>query len=241
MLITLAGTIGSGKSSLTSILSDTLGTTPYYEPVKNNPVLPLFYKGNEKVAKDKEDGITNTTNPYTFLLQIYFLNMRFKMIKQAMQEDNSILDRSIYEDSLFMQMNYDLGTTTETELNIYNSLLQNMMEELPYAAHKKSPDLMILIKVSLPTMLARIKKRGREFEQVETDTSLKSYYKNLLKYYDKFEQDYSASDLLVIDGDRYNFVESKEDLHSVLKLIMDKLLSMDKITKENHDEVLNNA
>ena len=94
-MITLAGIIGSGKSSLTKLLSQELNTTPFFEPVTDNPVLPLFYKGNELAAKKRATGATDVTNPYTYLLQTFFLNRRFKMIKEAMRGDNNILDRSI--------------------------------------------------------------------------------------------------------------------------------------------------
>lgn len=234
MLITLAGVIGSGKSSMTKILSEELGTKPFYEPVDDNPVLPLFYKGNEMVANDEAE-----SNPYAYLLQTFFLNRRFKMIKQAMQEDNNILDRSIYEDAIFMKMNTDMGNATEVEYDIYKSLLNNMMEELPYAAHKKSPDLMITIKVSYETMLKRIKKRGRDFEQVEKDQSLVNYYQTLIKYYDKWMNEYDASPMLIIDGDKYDFVENLNDRADVLDIIDRELLRLGKITKSRFEELKN--
>lgn len=233
MLITLAGVIGSGKSSLTEILSKELGTKAFYEPVDDNPVLPLFYKGNELVAEGKAD-----TNPYAYLLQTFFLNRRFAMIKQAMKDDNNILDRSIYEDEIFMKMNTDMGNATEVEYKIYKDLLKNMMEELPYASHKKSPDLMIMIKVSYDTMLKRIKKRGRDYEQIEQDESLVSYYQTLIKYYNEWMKKYNASPLLVIDGDKYDFVENKNDRVKVLNKIEDELLNLGNITKEEHDELI---
>ena len=107
-MITLSGIIGSGKSSLTEILAQELGTKAYYEPVKDNPVLPIFYKGNEIAAKKRAAGDKDATNPYAYLLQTFFLNRRFAMIKAAMQEDNNILDRSIYEDEIFMKMNTEM-------------------------------------------------------------------------------------------------------------------------------------
>lgn len=234
MLITLAGVIGSGKSSLTKILSDELETKAFYEPVDDNPVLPLFYKGNEMVAEGKAD-----TNPYAYLLQTFFLNRRFAMIKRAMQDDNNVLDRSIYEDEIFMKMNTDIGNATEVEFNIYKDLLNNMMEELPYAAHKKSPDLMVIIKVSYETMINRIKKRGRDFEQIEKDKSLIPYYHNLIKYYDEWINNYDASPVLIVDGDKYDFVENNEDQVEVLNQIEDKLLELGNITQEEHDELIN--
>lgn len=224
MLITLAGTIAAGKSSLTEILSKHLGTQAFYEPVDDNPVLPLFYDGNAKV-----DNGTWQTNPYAFALQIFFLNRRFKAIKQAMQADNNVLDRSIYEDRIFAQMNYEQGKMSQIEWNMYTELFDNMMEELPYAAHKKAPDLMIWIKLSLPTMLQRVQKRGREFEQLKTDPSLEQYYADLIQRYEKWGAEYDLSELLVIDGDRYDFVDNADDRQIVLQQIDDKLKSMNLI------------
>lgn len=236
-MITLAGIIGSGKSSLTEILSKELGTKAFYEPVEDNPVLPLFYKGNEIAAKKRAEGDKEATNPYAYLLQTFFLNRRFKMIKQAMQEDNNVLDRSIYEDAIFMKMNTDMGNATKVEYDIYQKLLDNMLEELPYAAHKKSPDLMVMIDVSYDTMIKRIQKRGREYEQVENDPSLVEYYQRLLHYYDLWKEEYDASPLLVIDGDKYDFVNNEEDRNKVLNMIESKLVDLGNLTEEEFSDI----
>ena len=236
-MITLSGIIGSGKSSLTKLLSEELGTEAFYEPVEDNPVLPLFYKGNEIAAKRRANGEEDTSNPYAYLLQTFFLNRRFKMIKQAMAEDNNVLDRSIYEDAIFMKMNTDMGNATQVEYDIYKSLLDNMLEELPYAAHKKSPDLMVMIDVSYETMIKRIKKRGREFEQIENDPSLVNYYKQLLDYYATWKTEYSASPLLVIDGDKYDFMSSLSDRNEVLNLIEQRLVDLGKLTEDEFKEI----
>lgn len=238
-MITLGAPIGAGKSSLTQILSKELGTKAFFEPVSDNPVLPLFYKGNEIAAKKRAKGIKDATNPYAYLLQTFFLNRRFKMIKEAMQQDNNVLDRSIYEDHLFMQMNVDMGNATQVELEVYEKLLENMMEEYPlFSPGKKAPDLMVMIHVSYPTMIKRITKRGREFEQVENDPSLEDYYKNLLNYYDEWEKDYDISPLLIIDGDKYDFMESLEDRKTVLHQIYDKLLEVESIDNAKHLELI---
>lgn len=231
MLITMSGIIGAGKSTLTEILANELGTQAFYESVSDNPVLPLFYKGNEKIAKERAQGIEDTTNPYAYLLQTYFLNSRFHMIKKAMQDDNNILDRSIYEDAIFMRMNYELGNTSQVEWDIYNDLLQNMLEELPYAAHKKSPDLMVMVDVNYETMLSRIEKRGREYEQIANDPSLVNYYHTLLRYYEDWKYEYDASELLVIDGNQLDFVGNQADRRIVLETIEDKLFDLGKITR----------
>lgn len=244
-MITLSGIIGSGKTSLTKLLSAELGSTAFYEPVDDNPVLPLFYKGNEIAAKKRAAGDKEATNPYAYLLQTFFLNRRFKMIKQAMREDNNILDRSIYEDEIFMKMNTEMGNATDVEYDIYKSLLNNMMEELPMAAHKKSPDLMVNIKVSYETMMTRIRKRGRDYEQVEQDPSLVDYYHRLLRQYDEWRQTYNASPLLIIDGDRYDFMANPQDRVTVLETIEQKLVdlgNLDEATmaklKEKHQQSL---
>ena len=234
ILITMAGIIGAGKSSLTEILAKELGSTPYFEPVKDNPVLPLFYKGNEIAARKRKEGNKDATNPYAFLLQIYFLNKRFAMIKKAMQDDNNVLDRSIYEDAIFMKMNADEGNATPIEWNVYESLLDNMMEELPYAAHKKRPDLMVMIDVSYQTMINPIKKRGRKFEQVEVDPSLEQYYKKLLRYYADWRDNYDQSDLLVINGDKYDFIGNLDDRNVVLDDIEERLVELGHLSTEEY-------
>lgn len=229
ILITLSGIIGSGKSSLTGILAKELGTKAFFEPVEDNPVLPLFYKGNEIAAQKRAAGDEEATNPYAYLLQTFFLNRRFKMIKEAMQGDNNILDRSIYEDELFMKMNTEMGNATDVEYQIYKSLLNNMMEELPYAAKKKAPDLMITIRVSYETMIKQITKRGRKYELIENDPSLVGYYKKLLQYYDDWMHNYNVSPLLILDGDQYDFVGNLGDRIKVLELIEDKLQELKKV------------
>ncbi|WP_186826369.1 deoxynucleoside kinase [Enterococcus durans] len=212
-VIVLAGTIGAGKSSLTEMLAEHLGSQAFYESIDDNEVLPLFYANPEQ---------------YAFLLQIYFLNKRFASIKQAMEEDNNVLDRSIYEDSLLFHLNADLGRATETEVRVYDELLENMMEELPYAAHKKHPNLLVHIRVSFETMLERIEKRGRSYEQLSFDPTLYDYYKELNRRYDQWYEEYKESPKIQIDGDQFNFVEDPEAKEAVLKIIEEKLAEIRK-------------
>lgn len=211
-VIVLAGTIGAGKSSLTEIISEHLGSDAFYESVDDNEVLPLFYADPQK---------------YAFLLQIYFLNKRFDSIKQALSHENNVLDRSIYEDSLLFHLNADLGRANETEVKVYDSLLENMLQELPYAAHKKRPDLLVHIKVSFPKMLERIQRRGRDYEQIEQDPSLYDYYKELNERYEKWYEDYNESPKIQIDGDQYDFIDDENAKKEVLKMIEAKLAEID--------------
>ncbi|HIB3638379.1 TPA: deoxynucleoside kinase [Enterococcus faecalis] len=212
-VIVLAGTIGAGKSSLTALIANRLGSEAFYESVDDNEVLPLFYAEPEK---------------YAFLLQIYFLNKRFDSIKQALTHENNVLDRSIYEDSLLFHLNADLGRANETEVKVYDDLLQNMLQELPYAAHKKRPDLLVHIRISFPKMLERIKKCGRPYEQIETDPTLYDYYQMLNERYDQWYEDYDESPKIQIDGDKYDFVEDPEACQYVLALIEKKIEELER-------------
>lgn len=212
-VIVLAGTIGAGKSSLTALIANRLGSEAFYESVDDNEVLPLFYAEPEK---------------YAFLLQIYFLNKRFDSIKQALTHENNVLDRSIYEDSLLFHLNADLGRANETEVKVYDDLLQNMLQELPYSAHKKRPDLLVHIRISFPKMLERIKKRGRPYEQIETDPTLYDYYQMLNERYDQWYEDYDESPKIQIDGDKYDFVEDPEACQYVLALIEKKIEELER-------------
>ena len=236
-MITLAGIIGSGKSTMTEILSKELGSKAFFEPVEDNPVLPLFYKGNEIAAKKRAAGDQNATNPYTYLLQTFFVNRRFRMIKEAKKEANNVLDRSIYEDALFMKMNTDMGNATAVEYATYQELLQNMLDELQYATGVDSQDLMIFIKVSYDTMLKRIRKRGRDYEQIESDPTLPEYYQNLLQYYDRWLKWYDKSPIMIIDGDQYDFVANPADRNKILDDIEDQLVQLSHLTAEEAEKL----
>ncbi|MGO2722845.1 MAG: deoxynucleoside kinase [Lactobacillus sp.] len=215
-VIVLSGPIGAGKSSLTGILAKYIGTKPFYESVDDNPVLPLFYADPKK---------------YAFLLQVYFLNTRFRSIKAALSNDNNLLDRSIYEDALFFQMNADIGRATHEELTTYYDLLNNMMSELKRMP-KKQPDLLVHINVSYDTMLERIKRRGRSFEQLSYDPTLADYYQNLLDYYKPWYQKYHYSPKMEIDGDKFDFMASQQDRQAVLDAITNKLQEIGKLPKD---------
>ncbi|MCT3133452.1 deoxynucleoside kinase [Lactococcus lactis] len=207
-VLVLAGTIGAGKSSLTEMLAEELKTQAFYESVDDNKVLPLFYENPQK---------------YAFLLQIYFLNKRFDSIKRALSDNNNVLDRSIYEDSLLFHLNADLGRADETEVEVYDDLLNNMLEEIDSLSFKKRPDLLIHVKVSFDKMLERIKKRGRQFEQLEYDPSLYDYYKELNSRYDTWFESFDICPKIQIDGDKYDFVENEQSKIHVLQQIKEKL------------------
>ena len=154
MVIVVGGMIGLGKSSVAGILGQHFNSEVFYESVDENPKLPLFYSETEEEIRK---------NRYPFLLQLYFLNTRFKSIKDALYNDKNILDRSIYEDWYFARKNMELGRISELEMQTYEGLLNNMMEELE-TLPKKAPDLMVYLKGSFETVLHRIILRGRDFE-----------------------------------------------------------------------------
>ena len=208
-MIVLSGTIGAGKTSLTEMLADHLGSKAFYESVDDNPILPLFYENPKK---------------YGFLLQIYFLNKRLAQIKAARATGmRNILDLSIYEDALLFQLTADLDRATQTEVDIYKSLVDNMMAEIAGVEDVKNPDLLIHVRVSFDTMLARIKKRGRSFEQIDDNPDLYDYYKELNKRYDDWFDAYDRSPKVQIDGDRFDFVADAEARAKVLEMIDSKL------------------
>lgn len=209
-VIVLAGTIGAGKSSLAKALGEHLGTDVYYEAVDNNPVLDLYYQDPKK---------------YAFLLQIYFLNKRFESIKMAYTQENNVLDRSIFEDELFLTLNYKNGNVTKTELEIYQNLLSNMLEEME-GMPKKRPDLLVYIDVSFETMLSRIAQRGRSFEQIDDQPELKAYYHQIHEEYPAWYENYDVSPKIRINGDALDFVNNTEDLEKVLTEIDKALLKL---------------
>ena len=211
MLIVVGGMIGLGKSSVAEILGKHFNSDVFYESVDDNPILPLFYSESEEEIQKKR---------YPFLLQLYFLNTRFKSIKEALVHNNNVLDRSIYEDWYFAKKNMELGRINELEMKIYEDLLHNMLEELEELP-KKAPDLMVYLKGSFETVLNRIALRGREFE---IDDNLKEYYHFLWKDYDAWVTNYyKASEVLVIDMDKLDVVNNLEDREKLIQEVENKL------------------
>ena len=211
MVIVVGGMIGLGKSSVAEMLGKHFGSDVFYESVEENPILPLFYTASPEEIEKKR---------YPFLLQLYFLDTRFKSIKKALVQDNNVLDRSIYEDWYFARKNMELGRITELEMQVYENLADNMMEELKELP-KKSPDLMVYLKGSFETVLARIRKRGRSYE---LDAELVDYYRVLWEGYDEWVNNhYKASQVLIIDMDKVDIIENEEDKHLVISQVEERL------------------
>ncbi|WP_034549901.1 deoxynucleoside kinase [Carnobacterium funditum] len=205
-VIVLAGMIGAGKSTYTKLISESLGSNAFYESVDDNRILEKFYEDPKRWA---------------FSLQIYFLNTRFRSIKAAFLHENNVLDRSIYEDALFTKINYEEGNMSDAEMDTYLDLLDNMMEELE-GMKKKSPDLLIYLRGSLDTVLNRIEKRGRSFEQIEGNQGLLDYYTHLHSQYDSWFDSYSKSDTLIIDIDKHD-LEDPADAQAIMEMVTKRL------------------
>lgn len=213
-MIVVGGMIGLGKSSVSKVLGEALDSEVFYESVDDNPILPLFYTASDEEIQSKR---------YPFLLQLHFLDTRFKSIKEALGNNKNVLDRSIYEDWYFAKVNRDLGRISELEFQVYENLLNNMMEELDELP-KKAPDLMVYLKASFETVLYRIGLRGRDFEQ---DTSLIDYYRTLWEGYDDWLfNHYKASQVLIVDMDKLDVVNNPEDAEQVVQEVKQKLNGM---------------
>lgn len=206
-VIVLAGMIAAGKSTVSARLADQLNTDLMIEPVDDNPILPLYYNNKEK---------------YAFLLQIYFLNERFKLIKKALKNNKNVLDRSIYEDELFTRINLMEGNITQVEYDVYKDLLDNMLEEIEDMP-KKAPDLLVYLDISFDKFLENLAKRGRAFEQIDKNTKKGqkdlAYFKLLHTEYQKWYEDYNYSPKIAIDMNKYD-VNDPDDWDEVYQMIM---------------------
>lgn len=195
MHIAIAGNIGSGKTTLTKFLAARYGWTPRFEPVDNNPYLEDFY---------------HDMNRWSFNLQVYFLNKRFKEVVEISKSTDTIIqDRTIYEDACIFAPNlHDQGYMSDRDFKNYTDLFNLMMSLV------KKPQLMIYIRSSIPTLVKHIEKRGRDFEKsIRID-----YLTGLQKRYDDWLSTYDG-ELITIDGDKINFEDSKEDFRKITDMI----------------------
>ncbi len=212
-MILMAGMIGTGKTTFAELISESLGSQVFYESVGDNPILPDYYVNPERWA---------------FPLQIYFLNTRFKTIRQAMSDQHHVLDRSLYEDLIFAELNYEAGNMTKLEFETYVDLLETLMNEIS-SSPKHRPDLLIYLDSDLDTALNRIKNRGRDYEQIENHPELLEYYKTLHGKYKDWIQNYTKTPVLIIESKKYD-VHNKQDAEKVLTLVKEKLYSLEPLT-----------
>ncbi len=196
-LITIAGTVGVGKSTLTSALAERLNFKTSLEKVDHNPYLEKFYHDFER---------------WSFHLQIYFLAERFKEQKQIFEAGGGFVqDRSIYEDTgIFAKMHADKGTMSVTDYETYTSLFEAMVMT-PYFPH---PDVLVYLEGSLPSILNRIQLRGRQME-IDTD---RSYWEQMHERYSSWINEFTACPILRLNIDEYD-VNDPASLDEILRQI----------------------
>lgn len=196
MHIAVAGNIGSGKTTLTKLLSKHYKWEAHYEDVVDNPYLDDFY--------------TNMAR-WSFNLQIYFLNSRYRQVLTIRESGKNVIqDRTIYEDAhIFAPNLHAMGLMTNRDFKNYSGLF-DLMETLILP-----PDLLIYLRSSIPNLVNQIHKRGREYENsISID-----YLSRLNERYEAWVQNYGKGKLLIVNVDQYNFVDKPEHLGEVINRI----------------------
>jgi len=193
MHIAIAGNIGSGKTTLTSLLAKHFGWEPHYEDVDTNPYLNSFYEDMQR---------------WSFNLQIYFLNSRFRQVVDIRNSGKTVIqDRTIYEDAFIFAPNlHTMNLMSTRDYDNYRSLFDLMSTFI------QPPDLLIYLRASVPTLVNQIQKRGRDYENsIRLD-----YLKNLNEMYEDWIEGYKFGKLLIIDADVLKVSEKPEDLGYVI-------------------------
>lgn len=196
MHIAIAGNIGSGKTTLTRLLAKHFGWEPHYEDVDTNPYLNGFYEDMQR---------------WSFNLQIYFLNSRFRQVIEIRKSGKTVIqDRTIYEDAFIFAPNlHSMNLMSTRDFENYSSLFNLMSSFI------QPPDLLIYLRASVPTMVQQIQKRGREYESsIRLD-----YLKGLNERYEEWITNYKLGKLLIVDVDNLNIEENPEHLGEVIERI----------------------
>ena len=196
MHVAIAGNIGAGKTTLTKLLAKHYKWEPHYESVEGNPYLDDFYSEMER---------------WSFNLQVYFLNSRFRQILEIRESGKNIIqDRTIYEDARIFAPNlHAMGLMTNRDYENYRSLF-DLMESVT-----ESPDLLIYLRSSIPNLVGQIHKRGREYENsISID-----YLSRLNERYEAWIDKYDKGNLIILDVDEIDFVDNPEDLGEIINKI----------------------
>lgn len=196
MHVAIAGNIGSGKTSLTQLLSKHFKWEPHYEDVVDNPYLDDFYHQMDR---------------WSFNLQVYFLNSRFRQVLQIRESGKKIIqDRTIYEDAhIFAPNLHAMNLMSNRDFENYKSLF-DLMEGFVSA-----PDLLIYLKSGIPNLVKQIHQRGRDYEaSISID-----YLSKLNDKYDTWIAGYDRGNLLIIDVDNIDFVNNPEDLGEIINKV----------------------
>lgn len=196
MHVAVAGNIGAGKTTLTKLLAKHFKWEPQLEDVVDNPYLDDFYNQMER---------------WSFNLQVYFLNSRFRQVSQIRKSGKDIIqDRTIYEDAhIFAPNLHAMGLMTNRDFENYRSLF-NLMESFV-----EGPDLLIYLRSSIPNLVSQIHKRGRDYENsISID-----YLSRLNERYEAWITTYDKGNLLIVDVDNLDFVANPEDLGEIINKI----------------------
>ncbi len=196
MHIAIAGNIGSGKTTLTSLLSKQFNWEAHYEDVDDNPYLNDFYDDMQR---------------WSFNLQVYFLNSRFNQVLEIRKSGKTVIqDRTIYEDAYIFAPNlHAMGLMTTRDFENYSELFQLMSSLV------KPPELLIYLRSTVPTLVNQIQRRGRKYE----NTIRLDYLKRLNERYEAWISKYDLGKILIVDVDKNNFIENTEDLSGVIDKI----------------------
>jgi len=195
MHLAIAGNIGSGKTTLTKLMSKHLGMKPHFEDVDNNPYLHSFYEDMQR---------------WSFNLQVYFLNSRFRQVVEIRKSGQNIIqDRTIYEDAhIFAPNLHSMNLMSSRDFENYSALFELMSSFID------PPDLLIYLRASVSTLVEQIQSRGREYEEsIRLD-----YLKLLNERYENWISGYKLGKLLIIDVDNLNF-NKPEDLSIVIEKV----------------------
>ena len=196
MHIAISGNIGSGKTTLTRLLAKHYKWTPHFEDVEDNPYLDDFYREMQR---------------WSFNLQIFFLNSRFRQVKEIRETGKRIIqDRTIYEDAhIFAPNLHAMGLMPSRDFENYLSLFELM------DSFVEAPDLLIYLRASIPTLVDQIQKRGRDYENnIRID-----YLNRLNERYEAWISGYDKGKLLIINVDNNKFPNNPEDLGKIINNI----------------------
>lgn len=228
-MIYVIGSISAGKSTFSKMLADDLGSDFYLEDIENGLIKNML---KEFYSAGKE-----SRSRVAAMLQVGFLTVRYRQLKEAMVKRNAVMDSNLISDGIMANLIHDRGEMDNASFNIYMTLNQEMQGNVNGMPWNGFPDLIVYLDIDPEHEIESIQSRGREMEDIRKDPELVNYYHSVNKAYKDWYEGFHQATVVKVDREKYDFVANDNDRNAVLDMVEQKLVELGCLTQNEFNAI----